>query len=256
MTMSRYKSGGWFNDSHRHFLAAKYGSAGKKYLAHGNHGGWNYYDIQQECMPQLKHGKDPDSQFDPEQLAKGVQVEMEHTNNPVIAKQIAKAHLKELPDYYTRLETIEQTPAGKQMTVQGVPIEAEKVEKGRIYPVKPEDVAKEIQRQSPEDIKGLKGFKFVNPVGEQKDAWGQYVRSKKVVYVFSQPYRNGKIDGQDPKKIREHIKEYVLPHEIGHHVALRNGKTDKDLRVAEARADAHVVGMDPTDKDVKKLVRK
>jgi len=43
------------------------------------------------------------SQVDPNQLSLGVQIEMEHTNDPDIAKEIAMDHLKEDPKYYTKL---------------------------------------------------------------------------------------------------------------------------------------------------------
>lgn len=52
----------------------------------------------------LKHGNDPDEMFDPEQLARGVEVEMEHTDDPALAKQIAKGHLAEFKTYYIELE--------------------------------------------------------------------------------------------------------------------------------------------------------
>jgi hypothetical protein len=41
------------------------------------------------------------------QLKKGIQVEKEHTSDPATAKEIALNHLAELPDYYDRLEQIE-----------------------------------------------------------------------------------------------------------------------------------------------------
>jgi Protein of unknown function (DUF5661) len=37
----------------------------------------------------------------------GIKVEGEHTSNKEIARHIALAHLKELPDYYTRLKKME-----------------------------------------------------------------------------------------------------------------------------------------------------
>jgi len=55
----------------------------------------------------LKHGDDPDSDFNSEQLKLGIEVEKEHSDDPKIAKQIAKAHLAEIPDYYTRLKKME-----------------------------------------------------------------------------------------------------------------------------------------------------
>jgi hypothetical protein len=55
----------------------------------------------------LKHADIPDSKFDPHQLAIGVKKEAEHTDDPEVAKAIAKAHLHEIPDYYTRLDKME-----------------------------------------------------------------------------------------------------------------------------------------------------
>ena len=56
----------------------------------------------------LKHGDVLDSKFDPKQLKMGVKVEMEHVSCPIVAKQIAKAHLVEMPDYYTHLANMEK----------------------------------------------------------------------------------------------------------------------------------------------------
>jgi len=54
-----------------------------------------------------KHCDVPDSDFDADQLAKGVTIELEHTDDKEIALQIAKDHLSEIPDYYTRLIKME-----------------------------------------------------------------------------------------------------------------------------------------------------
>jgi hypothetical protein len=57
------------------------------------------------------------SPFDAEQFAIGLDVELEHGahdpqtdvtgDDPVLTARIAWAHLKELPDYYTRLQAME-----------------------------------------------------------------------------------------------------------------------------------------------------
>ena len=47
-------------------------------------------------------------EYDGRQLEMGVLVEMEHTTNKMIAEKIAKDHLAEIPDYYTRLHIMEQ----------------------------------------------------------------------------------------------------------------------------------------------------
>lgn len=53
-------------------------------------------------------GRDlPDSHFDLEQLQKGTKHEMEHTDDPNEAKNIAKDHLSEIPYYYDHLEDME-----------------------------------------------------------------------------------------------------------------------------------------------------
>lgn len=48
------------------------------------------------------------SEFEPAQILKGIEVEMEHTKDPKVALEIAMDHLAELPDYYTRLEKMEK----------------------------------------------------------------------------------------------------------------------------------------------------
>ena len=56
----------------------------------------------------------PDSDFDPKQLEEGIDIEMEHTDDKEIAKEIAKDHLSEVPNYYitdkgeSRLKILEE----------------------------------------------------------------------------------------------------------------------------------------------------
>jgi hypothetical protein len=65
-------------------------------------------------MIKLKHASVPDSKFNKSQLKMGVSTEMEHTTSRKVAKGIAKAHLVEIPDYYTRLRKMEkQATKGK-----------------------------------------------------------------------------------------------------------------------------------------------
>jgi len=54
----------------------------------------------------LSEGCKP-SDFDPKALEDGVQVEMEHTNDPEIAQEIAMDHLTEDKEYYKKLKNIE-----------------------------------------------------------------------------------------------------------------------------------------------------
>lgn len=54
-----------------------------------------------------KHNHIPAAEFDSRELDMGIDVEKEHTDNVVEAEAIAKDHLVELPDYYTRLRQME-----------------------------------------------------------------------------------------------------------------------------------------------------
>lgn len=60
-----------------------------------------------------KHNSVPDSKFNSKQLKLGIATELEHTKNKEIAKLIAKDHLVELPNYYTRLRDMEKQNEGK-----------------------------------------------------------------------------------------------------------------------------------------------
>ena len=64
----------------------------------------------------LADDKEPED-FDPAQLAMGIRVEMEHTNDKAVAMEIAMDHLTEIPDYYTRLETMEDEANMKNETL-------------------------------------------------------------------------------------------------------------------------------------------
>lgn len=48
-----------------------------------------------------------DNKFDKKELELGIKIEREHTNSDLVARLIALDHLSELPDYYSRLEKIE-----------------------------------------------------------------------------------------------------------------------------------------------------
>lgn len=66
------------------------------------------FPVQNKILDQgLSHNLS-DYYFDLDQLTMGTQVEFEHTNDQVLAKKIAKDHLIEFPDYYTRLKHMEE----------------------------------------------------------------------------------------------------------------------------------------------------
>lgn len=61
--------------------------------------------------------------FDAEQFRRGMEVELEHgrrdpitdvtQDDPIITGKIAWAHLREMPDYYVRLDAMEQEAEGR-----------------------------------------------------------------------------------------------------------------------------------------------
>ncbi len=56
----------------------------------------------------------PDIGYDPEELAKGIKTELEHTNYKAIATIIAKHHLAEDPHYYSKLAKVEGKKAASE----------------------------------------------------------------------------------------------------------------------------------------------
>ena len=65
------------------------------------------YSILSDFMSKGKWNQDPNIPINQDQLMAGINVEMEHTSDPLIAERIARDHLAEIPDYYTRLAMME-----------------------------------------------------------------------------------------------------------------------------------------------------
>lgn len=51
--------------------------------------------------------KDFKGKYNPKELEMGIKVEMEHTSDPMLSEKIAKDHIVEIKDYYTRLKKME-----------------------------------------------------------------------------------------------------------------------------------------------------
>jgi hypothetical protein len=121
-------------------------------------------------------------------------------------------------------------------TRHGIPIT---VRDGRVkdYPVGPSEVKKTLDKIPKKDIDGITEVNLRDPSpvpgAKQDKAWAQYVRSKKRINIFS---------GECPDKA--YFEGYVLPHEVGHHVA---AKKDPKLPiiVEEAKADAYAAKENP-----------
>lgn len=76
--------------------------------------------LREDQLPELQGGKgqgmEP-NQVDQEQLQMGIKVEMEHTNDQELAKEIAMDHLAEDPQYYSHLKAAgmaDELPNGQQ----------------------------------------------------------------------------------------------------------------------------------------------
>jgi hypothetical protein len=68
----------------------------------------NFYIKSEKLVGGLADGK-PDSEFPEDKLEQGKKVESEHTKDKQQAKEIAKDHIKEDPEYYTKLKKIERS---------------------------------------------------------------------------------------------------------------------------------------------------
>lgn len=66
------------------------------------------YALLTSFIAKGKSNEKDDIEYDPEQIKKGIEVEMEHTDCMLIAEKIAKDHLAEFPDYYDRLDKMEE----------------------------------------------------------------------------------------------------------------------------------------------------
>lgn len=87
-------------------------------------------------MARLSHTNETGIGLPKAQLRAGIAVEKEHTKDEGVARQIAIDHLKELPDYYTRLAKMEKAAAYKlqdRITFRGLEISIENKKGSRRY---------------------------------------------------------------------------------------------------------------------------
>jgi len=114
-------------DSRVHALAEKMGIDPDKFEGH-------IYMILSDLI-HMGRSKNFTGKYDPKELAMGIEVEKEHLPYPSIAEKIAKDHLAEIPDYYTRLKKMEASGGVKEnvleLFVQAGEIEAMKPGKGK-----------------------------------------------------------------------------------------------------------------------------
>ena len=94
---------------------------------------------------------------DPEQLKMGIKVEMEHTDDKEVAEKIARDHLNEVSDYYTKLKEVEKAdedkPLNKPMRDDGdkkFKVYVKDPSTGNVVTVRFGDPNMEIKRDDPE----------------------------------------------------------------------------------------------------------
>jgi len=90
---------------------------------------------------------DPDERYDgnynPYWLAEGIRVEMEHTNDPEVAKEIAKDHLDEFIDYYSSLRKMENALRSGNRPFQKVEMyKSGEMVKAKVYITHPSEAPK------------------------------------------------------------------------------------------------------------------
>jgi hypothetical protein len=67
----------------------------------------NWFKKAKKVPGGLADGK-KDTDFNQKELDMGVEVELEHTKDKELSKDIAKDHLEEFPNYYTELDKMEK----------------------------------------------------------------------------------------------------------------------------------------------------
>ena len=85
-----------------------------------------------------------DMDYDPVQLAEGIRVEMEHTRDPDVAKEIAKDHLDEFDGYYTSLKKMENglRKAGHPFERVSLYVDSQNIVKAKVYITHPSEAPK------------------------------------------------------------------------------------------------------------------
>jgi len=113
-------------------------------------------------------GKSP-KDFDPEQILKGMKVELEHSDNPMIAIEIVMDHLAEIPTYYDYLEDMEKEAGVAD--VEGGEKSSDKDLTDTLLGFKPHNVGDEIEAE--EDDEETEEVPEEGELGEQEDVFGR-----------------------------------------------------------------------------------
>lgn len=151
------------------------------------------------------------------QLQKGIKVELEHTSDAAVAKEIALDHLKELPDYYDRLESIE-APSGlssneekilNDMLLDFVPLAMKELKLKKLPPIKFQ--------------------KIISP--DEQPSFGRYKNESDIIFIG--------VNNRHPVDILRTLAHELAHHkqDIEHKLDNQSGKTgSRDENEAHAQA--------------------
>jgi hypothetical protein len=139
---------------------------------------------------EAKKKKVTEKDVDPEELRMGIEIEKEHTNDPVLAKKIALDHLAEFPKYYTALKAmekkmkLEKTARFNQIALAAFRNELEKIAAGKGFTKSagPRDWIGSI-RNTAENVK--------RTIGSVKKSTGMNYSSGTLTKKFDIPTRKG-----------------------------------------------------------------
>jgi len=171
---------------------------------------------------------------DPNQLAMGIKVELEHTKDRKVAREIAMDHLAEDPRYYSKLKKVhhesirgrmlslldEGSMRQTKMTVASV-YKAEKKRKGSLAP-HDKDRARTVMQNI------VKKEKTAEEMAKEK-AQKALNKKTKLVKAFKQKLNDG--------KARARMRKYSSPQAI-HQSSVRGARERRDARRAEVSAAA------------------
>ena len=96
----------------------------------------NIYTILKKLINKQNIGKHSfvsDNNYNKKELDLGEEIEKEHTSDSKIAKEIAKDHLTELPDYYSRLRKMEKNENNNKNKIKNVQEDATSQKPGPRY---------------------------------------------------------------------------------------------------------------------------
>jgi hypothetical protein len=143
------------------------------------HGGYSIEKSKEKIVGGLGDNR-PDSDFDPKELRKGIKVEMEHTKDPKIAKEIAKDHISEFPrgGYYENLDKMEKNlkqpkterwESGGLYTVQSFAFDTPDLKKtmNQQQMVRFAKESLKLDRRNGQDVAGIRITDLNNPL----NAW-------------------------------------------------------------------------------------